>query len=668
MAVKCAQNYYTTNQFANLVFGKADAGNMAYVSRIASSYRNYFETQGIYKKRLRVAKVLADHPGLMGGSGSTPTSTSAISKVDEMIRALEEEITAIRQTSRAVKVDSLTMLNRVSDKYVFSGLVHIDSDEELILNEGALITLGPAKIQGAVLSYDQLNNTLYFECSMRLNVDLYYYMEVDTVTTINPVIDALRTYSRDGISGLVETIGSRSNYPSKISDYEPSAENDLDSSQAKALQNALQSDVSYIWGPPGTGKSHCLSTLLIEFLRHGEKTLVVSIANVAVDQLLTKVLRHADKPDPFASNRLISDGDISRIGYITEEPLVKRFDNAPASKQILSLYKSIRETQERISNTKSQATKAELTAKKRGLSREVNEIQKKRIERAKLLFTTATKAVMDDKINGTDFDNLVIDEASMMSIPYLFALLKRIGKRVVIAGDFAQLSPISVSQTGLAEKYLKKDLFSLAGIDRSHTDHPSLSILTVNRRATKDICDLYNNAFYQGKMTVHRTDVVEGGVYYVPLDGEGAEKTSAGSRRNTYSFKVVTEFVRKHLAMSSSSIGIISPYRAQVNDYKKWAKEQNYPKDVMGRIKIGTVHTFQGSEAELIVFDTVDNNEIGIGILFHHEQGERIINVAISRARSALVVFGDLEAFYRSNKTSAKVMKVFNSIKSKGVS
>src|SRR5690606_9214384 len=100
-----------------------------------------------------------------------------------------------------------------------------------------------------------------------------------------------------------------------------------------------------------------------------------------------------------------------------------------SSKQILTLYKSIRETQEKISKTKDEHIKAQLISQKRAFSREIDEIQKKRIERANLVFTTATKAIIDNKISGTDFDNLVIDEASMMSIPYLYELLKRISKR-----------------------------------------------------------------------------------------------------------------------------------------------------------------------------------------------------------------------------------------------
>lgn len=666
---RCENNFYTHNQFANLVFGKSDGTNMALVSRIISTYRSYFENQGIYKKRLRIERVRKDHPQIFGSHTTQSETSNPVndSLINELIASLKQEIVAIKQTNRSIKIDGLININRISDKYVYSANLHWSSDEDLILNEGTILRLLPAGIQGAILSYDQLKNIIYFECSSRLKTNLYDSLEIDNAIIINPVIDVLETYNRDGITGLAEKISNKRNYPTRLSQQLSLESEELDPSQTKAANSAINSDISFIWGPPGTGKSHCLSVILDKLRKRGDRTLVVSIANVAVDQLLTRTLNLVDRKHSFNSTQLINNGEILRIGYITEEPLVKRFDNAPSSKRILTLYKSIRETQEKISKTKDEHIKAQLISQKRAFSREIDEIQKKRIERANLVFTTATKAIIDNKISGTDFDNLVIDEGSMMSIPYLYGLLKRISKRLIIAGDFAQLSPICISQTNLADKYLKKDLFSLAGISKNSTDHSSLSMLTINRRASEEICSLYNDAFYQGKMQVAKNGnkSTKGGIFYVPLNGVGAEMTESKSRRNTYSFKIVTDFVVKQLTQTNSFIGIISPYRAQVNDYKRFFKESNLPKELTSRLKIGTIHTFQGSEADTIIFDTVDTTDIGIGRLFHHEQGERLINVAISRAKDTLIVFGDLEAFYKSNQVSAKVLKVLNRIKSR---
>ena len=159
--------------------------------------------------------------------------------------------------------------------------------------------------------------------------------------------------------------------------------------------------------------------------------------------------------------------------------------------------------------------------------------------------------------------------------------------------------------------------------------------------------------------------VSDPGIFHVPVPKEGAEFTESKSRRNAHSFNIVTNFVLKQLGTVNSTIGVISPYRAQVNDYKKFFKDQKLPKDILARLKIGTIHTFQGSEADTIIFDTVDTSDIGVGRLFYHEQGERLINVAISRARDKLIVFGDLDVFYKSNQMSGKVLKVLNSVKNR---
>ncbi len=666
----CENNFYTTSQFANLVFGKGDSVNMALVTRVTLTYHNYFERQGIYKKRLLFEKVRKDHPNIFkkgtNSQGIVNPEGNETPLINNLIRALKEEIIAIKQVSRPIRIDGLQNLKKATNKYIYSASLNLQSDEEVILNEGALIKLLPAGVGGAVLSFDAVHNILYFECDFNLNTSMYYLMQVDLATIINPLIDVLETYNRDGLSGLAKIVTNKT-YPNQVTEPTARFYSNLDPSQETAAKSALNSDVSFIWGPPGTGKSHCLSVILNELLNKDEKTLIVSIANVAVDQLLAKTLNLLDEGSPFKSTNLVNNGKVLRIGYITEEPLVKRFDDIPKQKEILLLYNKIRELQQKIHHAHSPGARAELTAEKRTISRQVNEIQKARMSKSRLVFSTATKAVMDTSISSTEFDNLVIDEASMMSIPYLFALLKRISKRVIVAGDFTQLSPISISQTDLADRYLKKDLFSLAGIDKNNMHHPSLSQLNINRRATEEICNLYNQAFYNSSMTVERKlpQINNPGIYYVPLEAIGAEFTESKSRRNRTSFQVVTNFILSRIHKTDASIGIIAPYRAQVNDYKRFFKEQKLSKDKIGKIKIGTIHTFQGSEADIIVFDTVDTSDVGVGRLFHYEQGERLINVAISRAKDALILFGDLDAFYKSNQVTAKVFKVLNVIKSK---
>jgi superfamily I DNA and/or RNA helicase len=75
-------------------------------------------------------------------------------------------------------------------------------------------------------------------------------------------------------------------------------------------------------------------------------------------------------------------------------------------------------------------------------------------------------------------------------------------------------------------------------------------------------------------------------------------------------------------------------------------KQTPLPSAIADRIRIGTVHAFQGSEADVIILDLVESRNHKIGNLYHGETGDRLINVAISRAKDKLIVVGDRQAFY----------------------
>ena len=671
---KCDGNFYTTNQFANLIFGKGDSSNMARVSRVCTAYRNYFDRQGIFKKRLNVSKVQRDHPGIFGSSSKTAQrdisrgSHPSVNKLDGMIAALKDEMRAIRQGNQPIKVNRIQYEKKSNDKYIYKAFLRLDSDDDLTLNEGALIKLMPIGIQGAILFYDQINAVLFFELSGKVNPQERFTIEVDSTSILQALVDVLYFYQREGVSSFAKTFADNEFSSKSVFKTPDLARYSLDHSQKSAARKSIESSTTFIWGPPGTGKSQVLSVILDQLMGKDEKTLVVSIANVAVDQLLDRTLSLIDVDSSRSATKLINHGDILRIGYITQGPLAERFENAPPNQQILTLYAKLREIHQNINVAKTEKARAELIAEKRSLSREIDRIQKSRIDRCKLLFTTSTKAVIDQIILGTVFDNLVIDEASMMGIPYLFGLLKSIKKRVVIAGDFAQLAPIALAQTQLSDRYLKKDVFSIAGISTSNIDHPCLSILTDNRRSTFEVCAIYNNAFYGGKMIVSSSSSArKSRIHYYESPTTGAVFTDSKSRKNPKTFDLAVKCVDELLRNTDNSVGLLAPYRAQINDYKKYFKDE-YPREFdSGRLKIGTIHTFQGSEADTIVFDTVDTSDVGVCKLYLNNQGERLVNVAISRARSGLLLVGDLKAFYQSNQVSPRVLKALNQIKSKSV-
>jgi len=95
-------------------------------------------------------------------------------------------------------------------------------------------------------------------------------------------------------------------------------------------------------------------------------------------------------------------------------------------------------------------------------------------------------------------------------------------------------------------------------------------------------------------------------------------------------------------------VGIIAPYRDQIAMIKRLLKQPPLSPAAARRLKVGTVHAFQGSEADIIIWDLVDSRHHRIGKLFHGEAGNRLVNVAISRAQGKLVIVGDPDTFWQA--------------------
>ena len=278
------------------------------------------------------------------------------------------------------------------------------------------------------------------------------------------------------------------------------------------------------------------------------------------------------------------------------------------------------------------------------------------VNSSRLVFSTISNFILSTNLYESKFDNLIVDEASMMAMPSLLALGHRISKRIIFVGDFQQLSPISI----VKDELLTDSVFEMSGVNIGHTKHPALYQLLHQRRSNEKLVDLINRTFYQGKLipSAERNEQI---INSVPFPGkvialkavaDGAVRyTKGGTRQN----KMFAENVMSILDIlnqdknASFSIGIITPYRGQVSLLKALMYERKYDETFDKRIKIGTIHTFQGSECDIIIFDMVDCfvQESGrkniLGRLYSGVEGERLLNVALSRARHKLIVVCDPE-------------------------
>jgi superfamily I DNA and/or RNA helicase len=107
-------------------------------------------------------------------------------------------------------------------------------------------------------------------------------------------------------------------------------------------------------------------------------------------------------------------------------------------------------------------------------------------------------------------------------------------------------------------------------------------------------------------------------------------------------------------------VGVIAPYRAEVTHIRRLLRDRSLPKEQARRLRLGTVHAFQGSEADVILWDLVETRQHKIGRLYHKDAGDRLANVAISRAKGKLVLIGDPDAFFLApgNESVARLRSI----------
>lgn len=252
------------------------------------------------------------------------------------------------------------------------------------------------------------------------------------------------------------------------------------------------------------------------------------------------------------------------------------------------------------------------------------------------------------------FDVAIIDEASQCDIASCFPILYR-AKKAVIVGDDKQLPHLSflekakeqsfLSQYGIPEKYQlmwrfrTNSMFDLA-------DYYSMNSVMLDEhfRSLPPIIEFSNREFYGGRMRVMKKDVGDELVLETVHVPEG--KVDFDATRNLPEietlvkrlYDIVVEDERKN-PDKPVSIGIISPFRAQVEQLKiSVAKVLSDHMIKKHQIEIGTAHTFQGDERDIILMSwAFANNSFPQSLTFL--QKPNLFNVAISRARYKVINF-----------------------------
>ena len=426
--------------------------------------------------------------------------------------------------------------------------------------------------------------------------------------------------------------------------------------QPEVLNKLEQNNIVAVWGPPGTGKTYTMSQIAKTYVKQGKTVLIVSHSNVSVDGVIKKIVQLLD----VGMESDLRAGKILRYGFVRDEELSKH-PYATSFNFALSKCKSLAADLDILTLKRDElkAKKKEKTEEYDGIEKKIkrirNEIRKEEkryAERAQLIGTTISRATIDPIFDMRQFDLVMFDEVSMAYVPQVIAAATLSREKFICVGDFRQLAPISQCSDA---KLLKTDIFAYLNIidNAGHMYwHPWLVMLNEQRRMHPDIAGFSNKYIYKRLLQNHptvinaRTSIVK----TEPLSGDAvnlidlagsycvADKNTDGSRFNILSAIISFSTAIAVDQKSIESIGIITPYAAQARLICAMLKD--YYKQNDSHISCATVHQFQGSESDLIVFDAVESYpKAAVGYLMGKEPDSiiRLINVAITRAKGKLI-------------------------------
>lgn len=292
-------------------------------------------------------------------------------------------------------------------------------------------------------------------------------------------------------------------------------------------------------------------------------------------------------------------------------------------------------------------------------NKQIEQIKANVLASAKLICTTVTQTYISNLIKEKSFDTIIIDEASMISSPNLYYAISKSSSNVIIVGDFLQLPPICQTNDESSKNVLKQNIFDCLKLNNSDTisNCNFASILDIQYRMHPKICSLINTFFYDNILRDHET------TYTNVIDDfnlknnlvliDTSERINVGtkllkSRFNLYHSSLIYEIING-MNSSGNSIGIVSPYKPQVELIKSKFEDSNLQK-----IRINTIHGFQGSEEDTIIFDSVESQgHIKWSMLndTNNEEAKFLLNVALSRAKKLIIFIANVEyinQFYKN--------------------
>lgn len=380
---------------------------------------------------------------------------------------------------------------------------------------------------------------------------------------------------------------------------------ELLSKQREAIKNSMMAkDYYLIQGPPGTGKSFVLGIIVLEEmfdLKHN--VIVIGPNHMAINNVMGQFIKLAPFYCPLCTK-------------------VGQFYNAPRIKV------TIQEKDYELENV------ARLNV---SWARQLNSEQ-----HLNWLIGLTPHALYTSRARGLDCDTLIIDEAGQMTIPLaLMGMIK--AKKVIFAGDHKQLPPI-ISSEGINEE-MKVSAFQRL------ISNENCTMLDTSFRMCEQICDFVSDLFYDGKLKAtkqgHVTSLICDNPLYsfdtpVVLHNVIDNGEQASDEEAKFIADIVAEFIKK--GISPKEIGVLSPFRAQAANIRRFIrKHPDIDDDSKQDITSDTIDKMQGQERDVIIYSLVSGNKDYMIEMAEFLYSPNKMNVAFSRAKSKLVIVGNLD-------------------------
>ena len=446
----------------------------------------------------------------------------------------------------------------------------------------------------------------------------------------------------------------------------------LNPTQERAVNEVLWAkDVAIVHGPPGTGKTTTLVEAINETLMRESQVLVCAQSNMAVDWISEKLVDRGINVLRIGNPTRVND---KMLGFTYE----RRFESHADYPQLWAIRKAIRELRknrkkgsenyhQKMDRLKSRAAEIELR------------INAELFGEARVIACTLVGSA-HHLLEGMKFGTLFIDEAAQALEAACWIPMKR-ASRVILAGDHCQLPP-TVKSIAALRAGLGKTL-----MERIAENKPEVvTLLKIQYRMNDEIMRFSSDWFYGGKVESAPQIKYRSVLDYdhpitwidtsneenqITIEGEDAPEdsasassaASAANQNSDLNFKeqfvgesfgrinkaeaeltlltlaeYFTKIGKQRVLSESIDVGIISPYRAQVQYLKKLIKKYEFFKPYRRLISVNTVDGFQGQERDVILISLVRSNDEGqIGFL----KDLRRMNVAMTRARMKLIILGN---------------------------